>query len=60
MTTPDLFTPPPTKYGYTLRHDTVLDWCIANSGACPFGCAKDGAPNCVYHVQRRECDPARR
>lgn len=46
-------------FGYSHRHDAALTLCIAEYGTCPFGCAKDGAPNCVYHVQRRECDPAK-
>lgn len=47
-----------TQYGWTARHDAALNLCVARFSTCPFGCAKDGAPNCAYHVQLVECEPA--
>lgn len=49
-----------SKYGFGSAHDAALDLCRAEHGTCPFGCAKDGAPNCAYHVLRCECEPAKR
>jgi len=37
----------------------ALDYCRKHYGACPFSCAKDGAPNCEYHVRRLQCEPAK-
>lgn len=51
-------TPPPTIHGYTYHHDAALALCIAQYGTCPHGCAKDGAPNCAWHVGRLDCAPA--
>ena len=52
-------TPPAmTVYGHTPRHDAALALCIAHYATCPFGCAKDGAPNCAWHVGRLDCGPA--
>lgn len=48
-----------TKYGYTDHHDRALDECIANHGGCQFNCAKDGAPNCAWHVAMLDCEPAK-
>lgn len=56
MTDPAL---PSTQYGYSLRHDMALNLCIAEHGTCPHGCAKDGAPNCAWHVGRMDCEPAK-
>src|SRR3990172_7008619 len=39
-----------TKYGYSQRHDAALDACITSGKPCPFGCVKNGAPNCYAHV----------
>jgi hypothetical protein len=39
-----------TKYGFSQRHDAALDACITSGKPCPFGCVKDGAPNCNAHV----------
>ena len=50
----------PTQYGYSFRHDAALNLCIAEFGTCPHGCAKDGAPNCDWHVAMNDCEPARR
>lgn len=48
----------PPRWGFTKRHDRALDWCITHYGRCPFGCAKDGAPNCFHNVANNECQPA--
>ena len=52
-------TPAPTIYGYTHHHDAALKLCQVMFGVCPFGCAKDGAPNCAWHVGRLDCEPAK-
>lgn len=39
--------------------EQALTLCIAEYGTCPFGCAKDGAPNCGVHVRAGECEPGR-
>lgn len=49
------------KYSIHIREqdEEVLDACIARYPRCPFGCAKDGAPNCGANIQNLRCDPAR-
>ncbi|MBK8113235.1 MAG: hypothetical protein IPK44_01300 [Candidatus Accumulibacter sp.] len=46
-------------FGYSHRHDAALTLCIAEYGTCPFGCSKNGAPNCEWNVAMNRCDPAR-
>lgn len=48
------------KYGFSKKHDRVLDYCRAACGECSFGCAKDGAPNCYDNVENLRCEPAKR
>jgi len=48
-----------TKYGFSAYHDQVLDLCRAKYGPCPFGCVKDGAPNCFSNVSNLDCPPSR-
>lgn len=48
------------KYGFSFEHDQALDLCIAEYPACPFGCTKDGAPNCYANVMERRCEPGRK
>lgn len=50
----------PPKYGYSFRHDAALNLCIAEYPTCPFGCSKDGAPNCEWNVASNRCEPAQR
>lgn len=51
---------PQFEYGFSARHDAVLDHCRASFGTCPFGCAKDGAPNCYRNsVLEQRCEPGR-
>jgi hypothetical protein len=41
----------------------ALDLCIEKYGICPYGCAKDGAPNCAANVagyNGRQCEPGKR
>ena len=47
------------RFGYSSHHDAALTWCIENRGQCPFGCDKEGAPNCAYNVSILRCDAAR-
>ncbi len=55
------------KYGFSFHQDRALDLCKAQFGPCPFGCAKDGAPNCDTNVRgasvpgypARQCEPGR-
>jgi hypothetical protein len=48
------------------RVSAALSLCRREYGTCPFGCAKDGAPNCATHILgtitggRPECEPGRR
>lgn len=51
--------PPRSVYGYSLHHDAALTLCQEKFRACPFGCVKDGAPNCAWHVAQLDCEPAR-
>lgn len=39
--------------------DEALALCVEAYGVCPFGCVKDGAPNCNYNVRELLCEPAR-
>lgn len=50
--------PPPPQFGWSARHDRALRQCIAKHGTCPFGCVKDGAPNCFANVSEGRCAPA--
>lgn len=55
---------PPTKYGFSIHQDLALALCIEKFGACPFGCVKNGAPNCDANVRglvegRQPCEPGR-
>lgn len=50
----------PTKYGFSLQHDRALDLCKSSYPTCPFGCAKDGAPNCAHNVHEARCEPGKR
>jgi hypothetical protein len=41
----------------------ALDLCIKEYGICPYGCSKDGAPNCAANVGGtlgRQCEPGKR
>jgi len=49
----------PLEWGHSHRHDRAVRACLASPASCPFACVKDGGPNCAYHVNRGECDPAR-
>ena len=53
----------PTTYGFSAHHDRALSLCRQAFGLCPFGCAKDGAPNCDAHVRGianvPQCEPGR-
>lgn len=55
---PELISTRP-RWGYSLRHDRALDLCIAKFPSCPFGCAKNGAPNCDWNVAANRCEPAK-
>jgi hypothetical protein len=46
------------KYGRSLRHDRAVDHCRSLSAPCPFGCVKDGGPNCLHNVWQGQCLPA--
>jgi len=47
-------------YGFSFHHDLALKLCIAEYPTCPFGCGKDGAPNCANNVRQNRCEPAKR
>jgi hypothetical protein len=51
---------PRSKYGHSLLHDRAVEICAQSHTVCPFGCARDGGPNCAYNVEGRGCDPALR
>lgn len=47
---------------FSHHQDIALALCIERFGTCPFGCGKDGAPNCHVNVtgfDRRQCIPGR-
>lgn len=54
-----------TKYGFSIYQDLALALCVKEFGACPYGCAKDGAPHCDGHVraippfQDQQCKPGK-
>lgn len=44
------------------HQDIALALCIERFGVCPFGCGKDGAPNCHANVTGwagQQCEPGR-
>jgi hypothetical protein len=51
---------------FSWHQDVALELCIKEYGHCPFGCNKDGAPNCDANVRSiglvapRQCEPGRR
>ena len=49
---------PRPQWGYSFEHDAALNLCRSRREPCPFGCVKDGAPNCWYHFTQAECEPA--
>jgi len=55
----------PSKYGFSIHQDLALALCIAKFGTCPYGCAKDGAPNCDAHARNiglaegAQCEPGK-
>jgi hypothetical protein len=52
----------PPKH-FSRHQDIALTICIRDHGTCPFGCGKDGAPNCHANVTGygdRQCAPGRR
>ncbi len=53
---------PKSKYGWSVQHDRALDLCIASYGTCPFGCGKNGAPNCYAIAVGivTQCEPGKR
>jgi hypothetical protein len=58
--------PQSTLWGWSKRHDRALELCRSQYGTCPFGCGKDGAPNCYAHVvgssggeNYGQCEPGR-
>ena len=47
----------------SIHQDLALALCQREYGACPFGCGKDGAPNCHANVVGYggvQCEPGRR
>lgn len=50
---------PMPKYGMSWHQDFALELCRSSMSTCPFGCTKDGAPNCHYHVIALECEYSR-
>lgn len=48
--------------GYSHHQDVALALCRKKYGTCPFGCTKDGAPNChanVTGILDRQCEPGK-
>ena len=54
-----------SKYGFSIHQDLALALCIEKYGTCPYGCVKDGAPNCDAHVRNiglaegAQCEPGK-
>lgn len=42
------------------HQDLAVALCVRSYGACPFGCAKDGAHNCQAWVVLSRCEPGRK
>lgn len=52
--------PKPIPLNYSFHQDRALALCRKEYGTCPFGCAKDGAINCNWHVTEGHCEPGRK
>ncbi len=50
---------PRSAFGFGWHHEAALTLCQQDYHACPFGCTKDGAPNCAVNVSELRCEPAR-
>lgn len=44
---------------FSWHQDLALAACQARHPVCPFGCVKDGAPNCDFNVRTLDCEPGR-
>ena len=48
---------------HSVHQKIALTICIRDYGSCPFGCGKDGDPNCFANVTGYDgiqCEPGRR